>query len=235
MRRASRRPGGRWRRPPSLAPGRAARLIWLQAHVDWISHKPAEAAGFGLSGTQDRGPPSTNMQDDPKSGGPPPDRHAVGAVPARFRSAGTNGTQPPAACVLVASGDGKHGLCRIDCQGRKSSDAYSVGSRLSDRTTRGSDEPATGGAGRFRFDPAQQDRGLGLGMLIAWGRWSPTGLLLCDQTSHDVDAMAPAQRDRCRTQAATKVFPAPIPAGARMRVSHASRPRTCCSPNGISI
>lgn len=32
---------------------------------------------------------------------------------------------------------------------------------------------------------------------------SPTTLLLCDQTSQDVDALAAAQRDRCRTTPAT--------------------------------
>ena len=34
-------------------------------------------------------------------------------------------------------------------------------------TTRGSDEPAAALAGRFRFDPAERDRSLGLDMLIA--------------------------------------------------------------------
>jgi hypothetical protein len=34
---------------------------------------------------------------------------------------------------------------------------------------------------------------------------SPTALLLCDQTSDDVDALAAAQRDRCRTR---RIMPA---------------------------
>jgi len=34
-------------------------------------------------------------------------------------------------------------------------------------TIRGSDEPAAARAGRFRFDPAERDRGLGLDVLIA--------------------------------------------------------------------
>jgi hypothetical protein len=33
--------------------------------------------------------------------------------------------------------------------------------------TKGSDEPAAGRAGCFPFDPAEQDRGAGLEMLIA--------------------------------------------------------------------
>jgi hypothetical protein len=35
------------------------------------------------------------------------------------------------------------------------------------RTTRGSDEPGAARAGRFRFDPEERDRSLGLDMLIA--------------------------------------------------------------------
>ena len=44
-------------------------------------------------------------------------------------------------------------------------------------TTRGSHEPAVGPFARFRFGPAEQERGLRLEMLIAYGGTVATGLL----------------------------------------------------------
>ena len=52
---------------------------------------------------------------------------------------------------------------------------------------------------RFRFEPAEQEptSGSRSGSRLA-GR-SQTALLLCDKTTRHVDALAAAQRDRCRT------------------------------------
>jgi hypothetical protein len=60
-------------------------------------------------------------------------------------------------------------------------------------------------ARRSRFEPAVQDPTLGLGILIARSGHVADPLLLCDQTSHNADALTGAKRDRCRTHSATRL------------------------------
>jgi hypothetical protein len=59
--------------------------------------------------------------------------------------------------------------------------------------------------------------GLALEIFIGLVGRSPTVLLLCDGTSHDVDALAAAQRDRYRTHAATPDPSPRIPARTGMQ------------------
>ena len=93
--------------------------------------------------------------------------------------------------------------CRQQAAQRVEEKSSTISGGLVDRTTRGSDEPAAAHAGRVRFDPAEQDRGLGLEMLIVCGGRVADQLLFCHRTSHDMDAVAAAQRDRCRIRAVT--------------------------------
>jgi hypothetical protein len=70
-------------------------------------------------------------------------------------------------------------------------------------TTSDSHEPATGCPGASGSSRQTRSR-LGLEIVITRAGTSPTALPLRDQTSHDVDALDTAQRDRCRTNPVTR-------------------------------
>jgi hypothetical protein len=63
---------------------------------------------------------------------------------------------------------------------------------------------------RFWFDPADRSADLGSRCSSRGPGRSPTGRPLCDQTIHDVDAVAAGPRDWCRTRPVTLASPATI-------------------------
>lgn len=92
-------------------------------------------------------------------------------------------------------------------------------------------------AGRPRVDGALiRDRGeAGIGVRVGATRGSPRARAHAALLAWLKAAGQPAARTVLwcclRTEAVTKLSPAPTPARAHMRVSHAAGSRTCCSPD----